>query len=70
MSSRKLLVYINGLLIDSRTTNGWFARQVRVDVQDEKAEQAAYQERLLRAEQKAQIEGQPMQMADLLPPTR
>lgn len=68
MSSRKLLMYLDGLLVDGQSANGWYAKQVRLDMQEVLVEQQAYQERLQRAEMKAQIEGQPMSMADLQPP--
>lgn len=67
MSSRKFLMYLQGLLYDGRTAQGWFARAVNADWQDLKTQQEAAAERQARAINKAQITGKPLSMADLQP---
>lgn len=62
MSSRKFLLYLDGLLA---TTDGWYAKVIRRDYAEIEAEQIAAEERLARAETKAQITGAPLEMSDL-----
>jgi len=65
MSSRKLLLYLDGLLSDSRTVDGWYGRSMIRDLQEQQADDAAQVEREFRAVSKAELTGQPLKMSDL-----
>lgn len=65
MSSRKLLMYLDGLLADSHTVQGWFGRSVQLDWQEKQAQDQAVAEREVRAVNKADLTGQPLKMIDL-----
>jgi hypothetical protein len=65
MTSRKFLLYLDGLLSDSHTVDGWYGRSVVRDFQEQQVDEAAQAEREVRAVSKAELTGQPLKMSDL-----
>jgi hypothetical protein len=65
MSSRKLLMYLDGLLGDSHSVDGWYGHSVIRDLQEKQVLDEEQMEREVRAVSKAELTGQPLKMSDL-----
>lgn len=65
MSSRKLLMYMDGLLMDSNTAQGWYGHSILRDWREKQDADAEQEERELRAINRADVTGQPLRMSDL-----
>lgn len=58
-------MYLDGLLADSHTAQGWYGHSILRDWREKQAEDHAVAEREVRAVNKADLTGKPLKMSDL-----
>jgi len=68
MSSRQLLVYLDGLVADERSRHGWYAQTVLRDWEELKQKAEEQHERECRAVNEAAILHKPLRMDAIVAP--